>query len=189
MRAEDAAGYCPGDGRAAWAPTGLWSSFADSRWWLMHWEFCAERGGMRQSSHPARILARLLRALRRWRWTLNLVWGRCAALASTAVSRAVFAPVDQPLLPAGLVERCAHYQQCHDTYFSHRFTQTFPAVLDRGFLPALQCELHAGRRGCFSAFEAAAPAWGRGRAWLQPSRLLKPGGLCIPRSCPRHAGS
>jgi molybdopterin-guanine dinucleotide biosynthesis protein A len=36
------------------------------------------------------------------------------------------------------------------------FAQTFPAILSMAAYPALLAELQAGRRGCYSAFQASA---------------------------------
>jgi molybdopterin-guanine dinucleotide biosynthesis protein A len=86
--------------------------------------------------------------------------GICAALAATEARRAVFLPVDLPLLPASLVVfllECARTTGRAITVPSvNGFAQSFPAVVDREALPGLSSELEAGRGGCFAAFEAAA---------------------------------
>lgn len=88
--------------------------------------------------------------------------GICAALATTSARYAVFLPVDLPLLPPSLLVyllRSALITGSVVTIPSvSGFTQTFPAVLDRAALPALQNELDAQRYGCFSAFQAASAA-------------------------------
>jgi len=86
--------------------------------------------------------------------------GICAAFASTGARHAVFLPVDLPLLPASLISyllRSARLTGRSVTVASiNGFPQTFPAVLDRALLSFLQNELHAGRLGCFAAFQAGA---------------------------------
>jgi molybdopterin-guanine dinucleotide biosynthesis protein A len=54
-------------------------------------------------------------------------------------------------------------------------TQTFPAVVDRGVLRALEIELKAGRRGCFSAFQAAAASLGQPVTVLPVELLVQSG--------------
>lgn len=86
--------------------------------------------------------------------------GICAALRSTSTQYAVFLPVDLPLLPASLLAYLLH----HARVTGHAvtvpsiagFSQTFPAVIDRAALGALEAALHAGTGGCFSAFQSAA---------------------------------
>lgn len=86
--------------------------------------------------------------------------GMCAALSSTSAPRAIFLPVDLPLLPASLVAFLLHRARITGAAVTvpsvNGFVQTFPAVIDRAALPALRAELEAGRRGCFSAFQSAA---------------------------------
>jgi molybdopterin-guanine dinucleotide biosynthesis protein A len=86
--------------------------------------------------------------------------GICAALATTQTRWAIFVSVDQPLLPPALLRSLLHHAQGSGspaTFASIAgFVQTFPAVVDRTLLSALQAELKAGRSGCFSALKAAA---------------------------------
>jgi molybdopterin-guanine dinucleotide biosynthesis protein A len=86
--------------------------------------------------------------------------GICAALASMDARRAVFVPVDLPLLPASLIDMLLNHAEITGRLVTiasvNGFAQTFPAVLKREALAALREELEAGRRGCFSAFQAAA---------------------------------
>ena len=81
--------------------------------------------------------------------------GICAALAATSARFAVFLPVDLPLLPPSLIGYLLRHAQI-TVPSVNGFMQTFPAVVDRATLPALQNELRATQRGCFSAFRAAA---------------------------------
>jgi molybdopterin-guanine dinucleotide biosynthesis protein A len=91
--------------------------------------------------------------------------GVCAALGSTGARRAVFLPVDLPLLPSSLVDCLMRHAEIADRAVTlpsvNGFAQTFPAVVDGVILPVLEAELAAGRGGCFSAFEAAAGALGQ----------------------------
>jgi len=86
--------------------------------------------------------------------------GICAALAATSARFAVFLPVDLPLLPPSLIGYLLRHAQITGHAVTvpsvNGFMQTFPAVVDRATLPALQTELRATQRGCFSAFRAAA---------------------------------
>lgn len=85
--------------------------------------------------------------------------GICTALASTSAQHAIFLPVDLPLIPSSLVA----FLLFHARITGRTVTvpslcgaaQTFPAVVNRAALPALEDELAAGRRGCRSAFHAA----------------------------------
>ena len=95
---------------------------------------------------------------------LGPLGGICAALASIQTQWAVFVSVDQPLLPPLLLRSLLHHAEISGKPVTLAalggFVQTFPAVVDRVILPALQAELNAGRSGCFSAFKAAADAVG-----------------------------
>lgn len=90
--------------------------------------------------------------------------GICAALASTSARYAVFLPVDVPLMPPALIGFLVHSSRITGRVVTVSalagFDQTFPAVLDRAVLPALEAALKAsldGKSGsCFSAFKAAA---------------------------------
>jgi molybdopterin-guanine dinucleotide biosynthesis protein A len=96
---------------------------------------------------------------------LGPLGGICTALASTAARWVVFLPVDLPMLPApmvGCLLSQARDKEMAITITSVTgFAQTFPAVLDRAVLPCLLSELEAGRRGCYSAFQAAAARLGQ----------------------------
>ena len=95
---------------------------------------------------------------------LGPLGGICSALASTAARRAVFLAVDLPLVPASLVVFLMRHARITGSAVTvpsvNGFAQTFPAVLDRAVLPVLEGELEAGRRGCFSGFQAAAAGLG-----------------------------
>jgi len=108
--------------------------------------------------------------------------GVCAALASTSARFAAFVSVDTPFLPPSLIG----YLLCHAEITGSAvtlasvagFAQTFPAVIDRAALLALQRELTAGRYGCFAAFEAAATSLGR-RVSVLPVELLAQAGHAV----------
>jgi molybdenum cofactor guanylyltransferase len=86
--------------------------------------------------------------------------GICAALVASSARFAIFLPVDLPLLPPSLIVYLLYHARITSSAVTlpsvNGFAQTFPVVLDRSTLPALQDELNSGRRGCFSAFRAAA---------------------------------
>ncbi|MGD0737386.1 MAG: molybdenum cofactor guanylyltransferase [Terracidiphilus sp.] len=85
--------------------------------------------------------------------------GICEALAATTAQWAVFLPVDLPLIPATLIEYLLNHAQITGRAVTlvsvNGFAQSFPVVLDRAVLPALERELGAGRGGCFAGFQAA----------------------------------
>jgi len=86
--------------------------------------------------------------------------GLCAALASTQAGYAVFVSVDMPLLPASLLllmlEDARLTEAAVVVASVHGFAETFPAVVNRVLLPALQAELEKGNDGCFGALRTAA---------------------------------
>ncbi len=114
--------------------------------------------------------------------------GICAALHSTSTHWAVFLPVDLPLLPASLVAYLVRHAQLTGRAITvpavSGFAQTFPAVIDRAALPALEAELTAGRRGCFSAFQAAAAARGQSVDAVAVELLVQSGRITHPHSLP-----
>ena len=114
--------------------------------------------------------------------------GICAALASTSVRRAVFLPVDLPLLPASLVLYLIHHAKMTEMPVIlpsvSGFPQTFPAILDRAVLPVLEKELQSGRRGCFSAFRAAAESLGQPLTVIPVEPLVQCGQISHPLGLP-----
>jgi molybdopterin-guanine dinucleotide biosynthesis protein A len=114
--------------------------------------------------------------------------GICAALASTHARWAVFVPVDLPLLPASLLQYLLGHASTTGAPVTvvsvNGFVQTFPAVLDRALLPALLKELEAGRRGCFSGFQAAAESLGHAVNSLPVESLLQCGQISHPSALP-----
>ena len=115
---------------------------------------------------------------------LGPLGGICAALASTSAAWAVFLPVDMPLLPVSLLDfliRSAIIAGGTVTVPSvNGFAQTFPVVLSRRVLPTLEADLKAGRRGCFSAFQAAAADLARPMAVLPVEMAVQSGHVAHP---------
>jgi molybdopterin-guanine dinucleotide biosynthesis protein A len=103
--------------------------------------------------------------------------GICAALASSKARRAVFLPVDLPLLPSALVTMLMHEAQDEGTAVTvaavNGFTQTFPAVVDRAALPWLRSALESGRGGCFAAFQGAAEGLNKSMKVVPVERALQ----------------
>jgi molybdopterin-guanine dinucleotide biosynthesis protein A len=91
--------------------------------------------------------------------------GICNALSIISARYAVFLPIDLPLLPPSLLVYLLRHARITGSVVTvpsvSGFTQTFPAVLDRAALPALQNELDSQRYGCFSAFQSVAAALGQ----------------------------
>jgi molybdenum cofactor guanylyltransferase len=114
--------------------------------------------------------------------------GICAALAATSARHAVFLPVDLPLLPPSLLDFLLGHARITGNAVTvpavSGFTQTFPVVLDRAILPALQNELSSGRYGCFSAFQTAAAALGQPVGSLAVELLVQSGQVSDPRGLP-----
>jgi molybdopterin-guanine dinucleotide biosynthesis protein A len=114
--------------------------------------------------------------------------GICAALASSSAYWAVFLPVDQPLLPAALVTYLLRHARTTGQAVTlaslNGFAHTFPVVLARAVLPLLQAELAAGRRGCFSAFQAAAASLHYPITVLPVELLVQSGQVAHPEVLP-----
>jgi molybdopterin-guanine dinucleotide biosynthesis protein A len=64
------------------------------------------------------------------------------------------------------------------------FAQTFPSVVQRAALPALQSELDSGNDGCFSAFRAAATHLDEPLTIVAVENLVQAGQLRHPDSLP-----
>jgi molybdenum cofactor guanylyltransferase len=119
---------------------------------------------------------------------LGPLGGICAALAAAATRYVVFLPVDLPLLPSSLIAYMLHHARITGRAVTvpsiNGFSQTFPAVLDRFVLPALQNDLHSGQRGCFSAFKTAANGVGQPVASLAVELLVQSGQVTHPLGWP-----
>jgi molybdopterin-guanine dinucleotide biosynthesis protein A len=85
--------------------------------------------------------------------------GVCSALRSTERDWAVFVTVDQPLmspaLVADLLDEARKSASAVTVASVNGVAQTFPAVVRREALEALENRLHEGKRGCMDAFRAA----------------------------------
>lgn len=114
--------------------------------------------------------------------------GICAALGSTPARWCVFLPVDLPLLPVSVVATLFRHAQTTGSAVTlpalSGFAQTFPVVLDRAVLPVLSAELASGRRGCFSAFQAAAETLHQSVAVLPVESLVQSGQVVDPAGLP-----
>ena len=119
---------------------------------------------------------------------LGPLGGICAALAATQARWAVFLPVDMPLLPAALVAYLLARARLTGTVITvpsvGGFAETFPAVLHRTVLPALQAQLKSGRSGCFAAFQAAAASLNSAVAVVPAERLAQSGVVSHPGALP-----
>jgi molybdopterin-guanine dinucleotide biosynthesis protein A len=114
--------------------------------------------------------------------------GICGAMHAASLPWFVFIPVDLPLLPSALIaELLETAKDSGDAVVlpsAGGFVHTFPAVLNRVALPALQAELEAGRGGCFAAFQAAAAALGQEVNIFETERLVQSGQLKHPDGLP-----
>lgn len=151
----------------------------------------AELGGLPLIEHALRILKReglsaeiagAQSALRQFAPViedeaagLGPLGGVCAALAATEARYAVFVSVDMPLLPASLIGYLMRHARVTGAVVTvpsvNGYAQTFPAVVERSALPALEDSLRTGYGGCFAAFETAARSLG-GELERLPVELL-----------------
>ena len=119
---------------------------------------------------------------------LGPLGGITAGLDATARRRAVFLPVDLPLLPASLLRYLLLHAQITGRAITvasvNGFAQSFPAVVDREALPLLRSELEVGRRGCFAGFQAACAALGEPMNVLGVEPLVQCGQVSHPEALP-----
>jgi molybdopterin-guanine dinucleotide biosynthesis protein A len=119
---------------------------------------------------------------------LGPLGGICAALRSTPARHALFLAVDQPRVPSSLIAYLLQYAQITGSAVSlvtvNAFPETFPVVLDRQSLPALDQELATGRLGCYAAFQHAAEAVGQSIAQLRVEMLVQTGQVFHPDAFP-----
>jgi molybdopterin-guanine dinucleotide biosynthesis protein A len=119
---------------------------------------------------------------------LGPLGGICAALGADQREYAVFVSVDTPLLPAGLL--AAQLESAQRTGMGitlasvSGFPQTFPAVVHRSLLPALESELRAGNGGCFAAFRSAAERTKCPLRILAVEELVQAGRVEHPQALP-----
>lgn len=114
--------------------------------------------------------------------------GICAAMAATTARWSVFIPVDQPLLPASLLQylldRARSTRNALTVTSVTSIAETFPVILERSALPWLQSELDAGHGGCFSAFHAAAVGLGQQVKIVAVETLAGSGEVTHPNGLP-----
>jgi molybdenum cofactor guanylyltransferase len=113
--------------------------------------------------------------------------GVCAALAASEAECAVILSVDMPLIPASLIQYLVWDAAMTDRMVTlasvNGFSQTFPAVVRRAALAALEQEHSEGRSGCFAGFCAAAASAGEtvrviaAEALAQTGQVVHPMGL------------
>jgi molybdenum cofactor guanylyltransferase len=114
--------------------------------------------------------------------------GICAALGAMTARRAVFLPVDLPLVPSGLIGFLMNHAEITCRVVTvpsvNGFAQAFPAVVDREALPALRKELEGGRGGCFAAFQAAAAIRGEDVSVVPIELAVQAGQVAHPEGLP-----
>ena len=114
--------------------------------------------------------------------------GICSALAATSAQLAIFVPVDMPLLPAELLEALIRQARIIGALVTvssiNGYAETFPAVVHHSALPALERELASGRRGCFTAFEAAVRHAGQAISIVPVEFLVQAGLVAHPMDLP-----
>ena len=114
--------------------------------------------------------------------------GICAALGSTTAEYAVITSVDAPLIPSSLLSFLLGFAGNTDagvTLLSvGGFAQTFPVVIHRSLLPALQSQLDAGNDGCYAAFRAASEQTGKPLHTLAVENLVQAGQVEHPLGLP-----
>jgi molybdenum cofactor guanylyltransferase len=119
---------------------------------------------------------------------LGPLGGICLAMASTSTDYLVFLPVDMPLLPSLLISVLVeHARSTHSAVTVpsvNGFAQTFPCVLQRAALPALESEFKVGNDGCFSAFRAAAACLQLPFTVLAVENLVQAGQFEVPHNLP-----
>ncbi len=119
---------------------------------------------------------------------LGPLCGVCAALAATTSRYAAFLPIDLPLLPSSLLVFLLRYARITGAAVTvasvSGYPQTFPAIVDRAALPALENELRAWRFGCFSAFQAASRTMGKHPSIVAVELLAQTGQVSDPEGRP-----
>jgi molybdopterin-guanine dinucleotide biosynthesis protein A len=114
--------------------------------------------------------------------------GICAALASMTTRRAIFLPVDLPLVSAALIGFLMNHAEITGRAVTipsvNGFAQTFPAVVDREALPALRKELEGGCGGCFAGFQAAAAGRGDTVSVVPVELAIQAGQVAHPEGLP-----
>jgi molybdenum cofactor guanylyltransferase len=114
--------------------------------------------------------------------------GVCAALASTTARFSVFVPVDVPWLPPSLIAWLLGRARITDAAITlasvNGMAQTFPAVVSRRVLPALEHELRGRRLGCLASFKTAARELGEAAGVVSAEVLVQAGQISHPEALP-----
>ena len=112
--------------------------------------------------------------------------GVCAALAGCDAKLAVFLSVDMPLVPGELIAYLARDAAATGRMVTlasvDEFPQTFPAVVRREALGALEDELRNGSAGCFAGFQTAAARAGEQVRVIRAEELAQAGQIVHPLS-------
>lgn len=117
--------------------------------------------------------------------SLGPLAGICSVLSTVRCRFAVFLPVDLPLIPANLIEYVVYHAAIGGSAVTvvsvAAFVQTFPVVVDRSALPALQRTMSSGDRNCLKALRSAALDIGQPFTVLPLELLVQPGLVRDPR--------
>jgi len=112
--------------------------------------------------------------------------GICAALGRCRCRFAAFLPVDQPLIPARLIEYLVHHAVLTEAAVTvvsvAGFVQTFPAIVDCAALASLKASLHSGDRNCLKALRGAGNSMAGGFNVLPLELLVQSGWVLHPRA-------
>lgn len=114
--------------------------------------------------------------------------GICAALAASEGRRAVFVPVDLPLLPSSLITYMVRITEVTSALVVavsvNGFAQTFPVVIGQAALPALRNALKQGSGGCYAALQDAAAGRGERIKVVPVEYLAQAGQVAHPDGLP-----
>ena len=110
--------------------------------------------------------------------------GVCAGLTSAVAPAVVFLSVDLPLIPSGLLAFMLNHARITNAAVTiasiNGYPQTFPAIVQRSALPALQIALQENKGGCFAGFQSAASQMGRALTILPAEMLVQAGQVVHP---------
>ena len=114
--------------------------------------------------------------------------GICTGLRMTSAEYGVFLPVDVPLIPASLIVYLLWHARITGALVTvasvNGRPQTFPAVIARKTLPALDERLRGAERGCLAAFQAASAEGGGTISVLPAEKLVQSGQVAHPDALP-----
>ena len=112
--------------------------------------------------------------------------GICAGLAKCRCQFTAFLPVDQPLIPASLIEFLVHHAVVTEAAVTvvsvAEFVQPFPAIVDRAALASLKASLLSGDRNCLKAFRGAGNSMDGSFNVLPLELLVQSGQVLHPRA-------